>query len=53
LVVRFVAMIPGLRYKDRAMVTLAPSKAQAPQVNPTQNTQGQPTQIENDKVLTH
>jgi Zn-dependent protease with chaperone function len=53
LVVRFVAMIPVLRYKDRAMVTLAPSKAQAPQVNPTQNTQGHPTQIENDKVLTH
>jgi Zn-dependent protease with chaperone function len=53
LVVRFLAMIPALRYKDQAVVTLAPSHSQAQQVSATPSAPSQPRKVENDKVLTH
>jgi hypothetical protein len=53
LVVRFIAMIPVLRYKDMAIVTIAPSRAQASQVAATPGTQAPPAKVENDKVFSH
>ncbi len=53
LLVRFFAMIPALRYKDHAIVTIAPSRAQASQVNVTPSTQAQPAKVENDKAFSH
>lgn len=51
LVVRFIAMIPILRYKDVAVVTLAPSRSQSSQVPATSNSQPEPVEVEGDKVL--
>jgi Zn-dependent protease with chaperone function len=53
LVVRFIALIPALRYKDQAVVTIAPSRAHTSQVSPTPTAPSQPTKVENDKVLSH
>jgi Zn-dependent protease with chaperone function len=53
LAVRFIAMIPVLRYKDMAIVTISPSRAQASQVAATPGTQAQPAKVETDKVLLH
>jgi hypothetical protein len=53
LLVRFFAMIPALRYKDQAIVTIAPSRAQTSQINATPGTQAQPAKVENDKVFSH
>jgi hypothetical protein len=53
LVVRFLAMIPALRYKDQAMVTIAPSTAKNPPRNATHSAASQPGNIENNKVLSH
>ncbi len=55
LVVRFFAMIPSLRYKDQAIVTIAPPRTQtAPANAPSQPSAiTQPRKVENDKVLTH
>jgi len=52
LVVRFFAMIPALRYKDRAVVTTAAWRPPAP-VRTAPNAPGQPAKVENDKVLSH
>jgi Zn-dependent protease with chaperone function len=51
--VRFFAMIPALRYKDRAVVTLVAPGPQAAQVRTTPNPLGQQAKVENDKVLSH
>jgi Zn-dependent protease with chaperone function len=53
LLVRFIAMIPALRYKDRAVVTIAPSRAQASQVDATPSDQAKPAKLESDKVFSH
>ncbi len=53
LAVRFMAMTPILRYKDQAIVTIAPSRAQTSQVNTTPNAQAQRAKIESEKVLSH
>jgi hypothetical protein len=49
--VRFFGMIPALRYKDRAVVTMAAGGPQAAQVPTTPGALGQQTKVENDKVL--
>jgi hypothetical protein len=51
--VRFFAMIPALRYKDRAVVTTAAPGPQAAQVRTTPSALGQQVKIENDEVLSH
>jgi Zn-dependent protease with chaperone function len=53
LAVRFMAMIPILRYKDQAIVTIAPSRTHTALVNATPNPQAEPARIENEKVLSH
>ncbi len=53
LVVRFLAIIPALRYKDQAIVTLAPSRAQASQPNVAPSVPSETRNVENDKVFTH
>jgi Zn-dependent protease with chaperone function len=53
LVVRFFAMIPALRYKDRAAVTIAASRPQAAPVQTAPDAPGQPAKVENDKVFSH
>jgi Zn-dependent protease with chaperone function len=53
LVVRFLAMIPALRYKDQAIVTIAPSTAKTPQLSATPGAPSLPGKVENDKVLSH
>ncbi len=53
LLVRFLAMIPALRYKDQAMVTIAPSTAKTPQLSPAPSAPSQPGKLENNKVLSH
>jgi hypothetical protein len=51
--VRFFALIPALRYKDRAVVTMTGSGPQAGQVQTTPSALGQQANVENDKVLAH
>jgi hypothetical protein len=51
--VRFFALIPALRYKDRAVVTMTGSGPQAGQVKTTPSALGQQANVENDKVLAH
>jgi Zn-dependent protease with chaperone function len=53
LVVRFLAIIPALRYKDQAVVTLAPSRSQTQQAGATPGAPSQPREVENEKVFTH
>jgi hypothetical protein len=52
-VVRFLAIIPALRYKDQAVVTLAPSHPQTQQLSAAPSAPSQPSKVENDKVFTH
>jgi Zn-dependent protease with chaperone function len=51
--VRLFAMIPALRYKDRAVVTIAAAGPQAAQVQTTPSALGQQAKVENDEVLSH
>lgn len=51
--VRFFALIPALRYKDRAVVTTAGSGPQSAQVRTKPSALGQKANVENGKVLTH
>ena len=51
--VRFFALIPALRYKDRAVVTMAGSGPQAAEVQTTPAALGQQADVENDKVVSH
>jgi len=51
LVVRVIALIPILSYKDAAVVTLAPSRPQSSQAPATSNTKAEPAEVESDKVL--
>jgi Zn-dependent protease with chaperone function len=53
LVVRFLAIIPTLRYKDQAVVTLAPSHPQTQQISAALSGPSQPRNVENVKVFTH
>jgi Zn-dependent protease with chaperone function len=53
LVVRFLAIIPALRYKDQAIVTLAPSRAQASRLNVAPSVPSETRKVENNKVFSH
>jgi len=49
--VRFFGMIPALRYKDRAVVTMAAPEPQAAPTTPS--ALGRQAKVENDEVLSH
>jgi Zn-dependent protease with chaperone function len=49
--VRFFGMIPALRYKDRAVVTMAAPEPQAAPTTPS--ALGRQANVENDEVLSH